>query len=71
MENVLNMKETAKVPDKKKKKQQPLVSSYQTAWKKPVHHVNLQAERAGAVQPGEEEALGRPESGLSVSEGKL
>ena len=26
-----------------------------------------QAERAGAVQPGEEKALGRPESGLSVS----
>jgi len=30
-----------------------------------------QAERAGAVQPGEEKALGRPESGLSVSKGGL
>ena len=29
------------------------------------------AERAGAVQPGEEKALGRPESGLSVSKGEL
>ena len=28
-----------------------------------------QAERAGAVQPGEERALGRPESSPSVSEG--
>ena len=28
-----------------------------------------QAERAGAVQPGEEKALGRPESGLSISLG--
>ena len=26
-------------------------------------------ERAGAVQPGEDKALGRPESGLSVSKG--
>ena len=30
-----------------------------------------QAERAGAVQPGEEKALGRPESGISLSEGEL
>jgi len=30
-----------------------------------------QAERAGAVQPGEEEAAGRPESRLSVSEEEL
>jgi len=29
------------------------------------------AERAGAFQPGEEKALWRPESGLSVSEGRL
>ena len=28
-------------------------------------------ERAGAVQPGEEKGLGRPDSGLSVSEGGL
>ena len=28
-----------------------------------------QAERAAAVQPGEEKAAGRPESGLSVSKG--
>ena len=30
-----------------------------------------QAERAGAVQHGEEKALGRPERGLSVSKGGL
>ena len=30
-----------------------------------------QAGRAGAVQPGEEKALGRPESDLSVSKGGL
>jgi len=30
-----------------------------------------QAERAGAGQLGEEKALGRPESGLSVSKGGL
>ena len=29
-----------------------------------------QAGRAGAVQPGEEKALGRPDSGLSVSTGR-
>ena len=29
-----------------------------------------QAERTGAVLPGEEKALGRPDSGLSVSEGE-
>jgi len=28
-----------------------------------------QAERAGAVQPGEQKAPGRPENGLSVSKG--
>jgi len=28
-------------------------------------------ERAGAAQPGEEKALGRPESSLSVSKGGL
>jgi len=28
-------------------------------------------ERAGAVQPGEEKALRRPHSGLSVSKGEL
>jgi len=27
--------------------------------------------RAGAVQPGEEKAMGRAESGLSVSQGEL
>ena len=30
-----------------------------------------QAERARAVQPGEEKALGRPDSGLSVSKRRL
>ena len=30
-----------------------------------------QAERGGAVQPGEEKALGRPENGLSVSKWEL
>jgi len=30
-----------------------------------------QAEGAGAVQPGEEKAARRPESGLSVSKGEL
>jgi len=30
-----------------------------------------QAERAGAVQPGEEKAMRRPDSGLSVSKGEL
>ena len=30
-----------------------------------------QAERAGAVQPGEGKAQGRPYSGLSVSKGRL
>ena len=30
-----------------------------------------QAERAGAAQPGGGKALGRPESGLSVSKGGL
>ena len=30
-----------------------------------------QAERAGAVQPGEEKALERAESGLWVSKGRL
>ena len=29
-----------------------------------------QTERSGAVQPGEEKALGRPESGLSISKGE-
>ena len=33
--------------------------------------LEAQAERAGAVQHGEEKALGRPESGLTVSEGEL
>lgn len=64
MENVLNMKETAKVLDKKKKSSSLWCLLIRQLGKKPVHHVNLQAERAGAVQPGEEEAL-------SVSEGKL
>ena len=32
------------------------------------HQTVRQAERAGAAQPGEEKALGRPESGLSISE---
>ena len=30
-----------------------------------------QVKRDGAVQPGEEKALGRPESGLSASKGEL
>lgn len=30
-----------------------------------------QAERAGSVHPGEEKAVGRPESGISVSTGGL
>ena len=30
-----------------------------------------QAERAEAVQPGEEKALGRPDSGLSISREEL
>ena len=30
-----------------------------------------QAERVGAVQPGEEKAAGRPDCGLSVPEGRL
>jgi len=31
----------------------------------------LQVKRAGAVQPGEKKALGRPERGFSVSHGCL
>ena len=31
----------------------------------------FQAARAGAVQPGEEKAAGRTDSGLSVSKGEL
>jgi len=30
-----------------------------------------QSERSGAVQPGEKNAFGRPDSGLSVSEEEL
>jgi len=33
--------------------------------------LQAQAERAEAVQPGEERAPGRPESGISVSEEEL
>jgi len=33
--------------------------------------LQVYSERAGAVQPGEENALGIPESGLSVYEGGL
>jgi len=31
---------------------------------------SILAERPGAVQPGEEKAQGRPDSGLSVSKGR-
>jgi len=34
-----------------------------------MEQLSSEAERTGAVQPGEEKAQGRPESGLSVSKG--